>query len=59
MAKTPRRLGWGEGGKNVPTLEELMNDIAEDLKLVFETLDTLTAGDVTDDDRRHKASYED
>jgi len=51
MAKTPRRLGHGEGGTRTPSLEELMDDIAKDLEDVFDEID-----DLSDVDRRHRAS---
>ena len=51
MAKTPRKLGQGEGGSRVPSLEKLLNDIAEDLKAIYEDSDTLN-----DANRKHRAS---
>ena len=54
MAKTPRKLGQGEGGSRVPSLEKLLNDIAEDLKAIYEDSD-----DIYDADRKHRASKND
>jgi len=72
MAKTPKGIGHGEGGNRVPKMEELLNDIAGDLKALIDgfnaLLEKLDSDDgVTDEDykseleieeRKHEASDE-
>ncbi len=52
MAKVPGRIGYGEGGKELPKLAQLLNDIAEDLKTLF------AEAEIPDNQRKHTASYE-
>lgn len=43
MARTPQGIGYGEGGANLPQLEALLNDIADDLAAVRASIVGITA----------------